>query len=131
MQELCNPLISDNGTLTEDSPLAKWGRLIVEASAKLKQNSNNPTSYASWMEDAGFINIQTVVHKWPTNQWPDSEEAKLKGLWNLYNLLSRLHEFTRVLFVKVLGWDLSNVDALIDEVKAELQNEKVNAYWPV
>jgi hypothetical protein len=131
MQELCNPLSSDDGTLAENSPLAKWGMLIVEASAKLNRNANNPTNYASWMREAGFTNVETVVHKWPTNPWPKDEKEKLKGLWNLYNVLERLQEFTTALFTRVLGWSREEVDAFLVDVRAELQNKNVHAYWPV
>ncbi|KAK2750376.1 hypothetical protein FQN57_003856 [Myotisia sp. PD_48] len=131
MQELCNPVTCDDGTLTEGSPLTKWGRLIVEASARVKKNSNNPASYESWMRQAGFTNVRTEVHKWPTNSWPEDEKEKLKGLWNLYNVLDRLQVFTVALFTKVLGWAREDVDAFLVDVSAELQNRDVHAYWPV
>ncbi|PGH18127.1 hypothetical protein AJ79_00755 [Helicocarpus griseus UAMH5409] len=131
MQELCNPIVSDDGTLAEDSSLAKWAKLLVEASAKLKRPADNPRNYASWMQEAGFTNVQTVVHKWPINPWPEDEREKLKGLWNLYNVLERLEKFTTALLTKALGWGREEVHALLVDVRAEMQNEDVHAYFPV
>jgi hypothetical protein len=131
MQELCNPVTSDDGTLDEYSPLAKWGRLITEASAQLNRPVDNPTHYASWMRKAGFTNIETVVYKFPTNPWPNDEKGKLKGLWNLYNVIQRLDEFTTVLFTKVLGWSRGDVDAFLVDVRKQLQDKNTHAYWPV
>ncbi|KAF9885520.1 hypothetical protein FE257_012848 [Aspergillus nanangensis] len=131
MQELCNPVACDDGTLPEDSPLARWGRLLIEASEKMHRPTDNPTKYESWMREAGFVHCQTVVHEWPTNAWPQEESEKLKGIWNLFNVLQRLEEFTMVLLVKVLGWKADDVAAFLVDLRAELQNPEVHAYWPV
>lgn len=131
MQELCNPLRCDDGTLAPDSALSRWGQLLVEASLKMDQPADNPTRYATWMEAAGFTNVETVVYKWPTNPWSDDKGEKLKGLWNLCNVLERLSEFTTMLLTKVLGWSQHDVDVLLEEVRVELQDPTIHAYWPV
>ncbi|PLB46280.1 S-adenosyl-L-methionine-dependent methyltransferase, partial [Aspergillus steynii IBT 23096] len=131
MQELCNPLRSDDGTLTADSALSRWGQLLVEASTKMDRPADNPTRYASWMQAAGFTNVETIVYKWPTNPWSQDEREKLKGLWNLYNVLERLREFTSMLLTKVLGWSQEDVDSLLVDVRTELQDPNVHVYWPV
>ncbi|KAH8427067.1 uncharacterized protein LDX57_004785 [Aspergillus melleus] len=131
MQELCNPLRCDDGTLAADSALSRWGQLLVEASTKIDRPADNPTRYARWMQAAGFKNVGTVVYKWPTNPWSQDEGEKLKGLWNLYNVLERLPEFTSMLLTKVLGWRQEDIHSLLVDVRAELQDPKVHAYWPV
>ncbi|KAK1145513.1 hypothetical protein N8T08_004071 [Aspergillus melleus] len=131
MQELCNPLRCDDGTLPAGSALSRWGQLLVEASTKMERPADSPTRYASWMQAAGFTNVETVVYKWPTNPWSQDEGGKLKGLWNLYNVLDRLPEFTSMLLTKVLGWRQEEVNVLLMDVRAELQDPNVHAYWPV
>lgn len=46
--------------------------------------------YKRLMEDAGFLDVVEVVHKWPTNQWPKDPDMKELGMWNLENLLQGL-----------------------------------------
>ncbi|KAL4866676.1 hypothetical protein BDV12DRAFT_198898 [Aspergillus spectabilis] len=131
MQELSNPVTSDDGTLSPSDPLAKWGRLLIEASDKINRPVDNPTKYETWMRDAGFVNCQTVVFKWPTNPWPKDERGKMMGLWNLFNVLQRFEEFSMALLVKVLGWDGEDARGFLGEVRAELRDGGVHAYWPV
>lgn len=83
------------------------------------------------MQAAGFTNVKTVVYKWPTNAWSDDERERLKGLWNLYNVLERLREFTSMLMTKVVGWSQEDVDVLLVDVRAELHDPSVHAYWPL
>ncbi|KAL4813845.1 hypothetical protein BDW67DRAFT_187271 [Aspergillus spinulosporus] len=131
MQELSNPVASDDGTLPENNPLSQWGRLLIEASKKMNRPVDNPAKYEAWMREAGFVNCHMVVYKWPTNPWPAEEKGKMLGLWNLYNVLQRFEEFSMALLVKVLGWDADDAKTFLGEVKGELMNGDVHGYWPV
>lgn len=131
MQELSNPVTSDDGTLPENKPLSQWGRLLIEASKKMNRPVDNPAKYETWMREAGFVNCHTVVYKWPTNPWPADEKGKTLGLWNLYNVLQRFEEFSVALLVKVLGWEMDDAKTFLGKVKEELMNEDVHGYWPV
>ncbi|KAL4758921.1 uncharacterized protein BDW70DRAFT_152082 [Aspergillus foveolatus] len=131
MQELSNPVTSDDGTLPENNPLFQWGCLLIEASKKMNRPVDNPAKYETWMREAGFVNCHTVVYKWPTNPWPAEEKGKTLGLWNLYNVLQRFEEFSMALLVKVLGWEMDDAKTFLGKVKEELMNEDVHGYWPV
>ncbi|KAL4998922.1 S-adenosyl-L-methionine-dependent methyltransferase [Aspergillus recurvatus] len=131
MQELSNPVTSDDGTLRETNPLSHWGRLLSEASKKMNRPVDNPAKYETWMRDAGFVNCRTVMYKWPTNPWPADEKGKMLGLWNLFNVLQRFEEFSMTLLVKVLGWEGDDAKRFLGEVKEELMNGDVHGYWPV
>ncbi|KAL3432971.1 S-adenosyl-L-methionine-dependent methyltransferase [Aspergillus tetrazonus] len=131
MQELSNPVTSDDGTLPENNPLSQWGRLLIEASKKMNRPVDNPAKYETWMREAGFVNCHTVVYKWPTNPWPADEKGKTLGLWNLYNVLQRFEGFSVALLVKVLGWEMDDAKTFLGKVKEELMNEDVHGYWPV
>ncbi|CBF80718.1 hypothetical protein AN8520.2 [Aspergillus nidulans FGSC A4] len=131
MQELSNPVTSDDGTLSENNPLSQWGRLLIEASKKMNRPVDNPAKYETWMREAGFVNCHTVAYNWPTNPWPADEKGKTLGLWNLYNVLQRFEEFSVALLVKVLGWEMDDAKTFLGNVKEELMNEGVHGYWPV
>jgi len=74
-----NPVTCDDGTLTEDSALAKWNRHLVDASVKLGAPLNGASDYKRYLEDAGFVNVVQHKYKWPTNNWPKDPKAKNIG----------------------------------------------------
>jgi len=122
---------SDDGTLTEDCALSVWSKLLLEATIKVGQAANRPAQYGQWMREAGFINTKTVVYKWPTNPWPKDKTHKTMGLWNHYNVLQGLQGFTIGLFTRVLGWSPDQIEALLVDVRKDLQNRHIHAYWPM
>ena len=74
-----NPAQSDDGTLAEDSNLAKWNRLWLEASLKAGAPVNSAERYKQQLIDAGFVNVVQVEYKWPIGSWPKEKNAKLLG----------------------------------------------------
>jgi hypothetical protein len=131
MQELCYPMRSDDGTLTEDCALSHWSKVLLDTTIQAGQGANKPAQYGDWMREAGFVNVTTVVYKWPTNQWPKDKKLKLMGLWNNYNVLQGLQGFTIGLFTRVLGWTPEQTNVLLVDVRKDLQNRHIHAYWPM
>ena len=122
---------SDDNTFPEDSALSVWSKLLLEATIKVGQGANKPAQYEQWMREAGFINTRTVVYKWPTNLWPEDKKHKTMGLWNHYNVLQGLQGFTIALFTRVLGWTPEKTELLLVDVRKNLRNQDIHAYWPM
>jgi hypothetical protein len=81
--EICdpvNPCISDDGTLTEDSALLKWNRLLVEGSNKLGASMEAIHNMKRWVEETGYVNVTKVEYKWPINGWPKDQHFKEVGM---------------------------------------------------
>ncbi|KAK5030648.1 hypothetical protein LTS07_005432 [Exophiala sideris] len=131
MQELCYPIRCDDGTLSDDCALSEWSRLLLDATVQVGQAANKPIQYEEWMQQAGFVNTRTVVYKWPTNSWPPDGKLKTMGLWNHYNALQGLQGFTVGLFTRILGWSLGKTDTLLMNVKKDLEDKDIHAYWPI
>ncbi len=72
------PSSCDDGTLPEDSALAKWNRLLVEAAGKVGAALGSALEYEGQLTTAGFQNATQVEYKWPTNTWP--KDAKYKEI---------------------------------------------------
>lgn len=131
MQELCYPMRSDDGTLSDDCALSEWSRLLLDATIRVGQAANKPAQYEEWMRQAGFVNTRTAVYKWPTNPWPQDRKLRTMGLWNHYNVLQGLQGFTVGLFTRVLGWSLAKTEAFLLDVKKDLEDTNIHAYWPM
>lgn len=52
---------------------------MAEAASKMRGSSDAATRYKSQLEGAGFVNVQEIVYKWPTNRWPRDKKYKELG----------------------------------------------------
>lgn len=132
--ELYDPMFgirSDDGTLPPDSALAKWDKLMLEASYTAGCYLNSPLAYKQQLIAAGFTDVTQVALVWPTNTWPKNKMLKTIGLWVTDNMSKAVEALTLHLFTNVLGWSVEETQNLCEEVKADLQNRRIHAYWPV
>ncbi|KAK1756515.1 S-adenosyl-L-methionine-dependent methyltransferase [Echria macrotheca] len=125
-----NPPTSDDGTLTDKTALDKWGRLMSEAAAKLGSRLDSALGYEEQLAAAGFTGVVRTDYKWPSNTWPKDRLYKNIGAWNHENVLQGLHGFTVSLFTNVLGWSAAEVETFLIDVRKDLKNREIHAYWP-
>ena len=80
--EVCdpiNPMDCDDGSLSEDSALLRWTRLLRESSTKLGAGLDSAEKYKQQLIDAGFVNVVQKEFKWPMNTWPKDPKHKELG----------------------------------------------------
>jgi len=130
-QEVCAPAFSDDGTLKPDSALSKWYNLLNEACRKLGQDPTNPRRYGEWMKEAGFVNVQEKIVKWPLSPWPKDKRSKTLGQWNMWNALQGMEGFCMALLTRVLNWSVEEVQLFLVEVRKDIKNPMIHAYMPV
>lgn len=127
-----NPLTSDDGTLTADSALLRWNKLLVEASEKMGRPLNSCRDYHKQLTDAGFVNIvATTDLKWPMNTWPKDRKNKNAGAWCAENFSQGVQGVSLMLFTKVLGWTVDEVEILLTDVRKDVNNKAIHGYWPI
>ncbi|KAF1810036.1 S-adenosyl-L-methionine-dependent methyltransferase [Eremomyces bilateralis CBS 781.70] len=131
LQELCLPCVSDDGTLLSDSALLRCFNLLVEASKKIGQPADSPKNYEPAMRKRGFVNVEKHVHKWATNTWPTDPKEKEIGKWTKENLFQGIQGFALALLTRVLGWGEDEVEVLLMDVRNEIKNTEIHAYWPL
>lgn len=79
IQDLIYPILSDDGTLTDDAPLNRWGHLMNEAFRVAKRPVDSGLYYQQQLAEVGFVDIGVVHEKWPTNRWPRDRKYKQIG----------------------------------------------------
>lgn len=131
MQELCLPCRSDDGSLKDDSAMKRCWDLMVEATIKMGCDARNPRHYDSWMRETGFARVHTEVVKWPVNGWPANHKEKTLGRWTQVNVLQGIQGFALGLLTRVLEWSAEEVELLLMDVRKDLQNTDIHAYWPL
>ena len=131
MQDIAFPFGSDDDTVSPSSALHKWCELLTQAYGKMGRSAAIVKAYKQLMEEAGFVDVVEVVHKWPTNTWPKDPEYKELGAWTLTNDLQGLQGWTMAPFTRSLGWSQEAVEVFLVEVRNDLKNRKIHAYWPI
>jgi hypothetical protein len=129
IQDLCLPTECDDGTMAVDGALHKWQLGLVEASKKLGRPLGNAREYKGFLEKAGFINVVEKKFKWPSNTWPKDPKYKTLGMWQLANAENGLEAWTLALYTRALGWSKEQVLTLCANVRKDIRNPKIHAYW--
>ena len=131
MQDSRFEVQSDDGTAAPTTALMRWSELLIQAFDKFERPANLVGSYKRLMEEAGFVDVVEVVHKWPFNTWPKDPKHKELGAWNYANLTQALQGFTMAPFTRGLGWSPAEVEVLLMDVRKDLKNRNIHAYCPI
>ncbi|KAG7403854.1 putative methyltransferase tdiE [Fusarium oxysporum f. sp. rapae] len=131
LQEIDVIMKSDDGTLTEDNALLKWNKLLNEAAIKLGRPFEKTDAFKNIMAEVGFTNIVTTRFKWPTNRWAKDKKYKELGAWNNENTSVALESLTIAPFTRAHGWSSEEVDVFLVDVRKDLNDPKIHAYWPI
>lgn len=131
LAEFSFTLRCDDGTMPADwPPLVLWG-LIREA--VYRQNRLAPADRGEtlkhFLEDAGFVDVQTKVMKCPTGVWPKNEKLKQAGRFTLLSVETAYEAWAMMLCTTVLGMPESEVKELCEKAKNAHLDRKVHAYW--
>jgi hypothetical protein len=82
-------------------------------------------------EDRGFEEVTQTIVKLPCNMWPKEKRMKLLGAWEMENLLSSLEGLVMRLFQKALGWSAEEVSIFLIDVRKDIKDRNLHAYWPL
>lgn len=84
---------------------------------------------ATWMRDAGYVDIHERVDKIPMNSWPKDAFLKHVGrLWEA-NWLEGLSAFSYKLFgPDGLGWTQNELEVFLIDVRKCIKDRNVHAY---
>lgn len=87
------------------------------------------TEYKSYLEQAGFEGVVEVVRKWPSNSWPRESKYKEIGMWALEDIGGGLEGLSLGHLTRGLGWSREQTLLLCANVRKELRNPRLHAYW--
>ena len=97
----------------------------------MKRDPSWAERYKEWAVAAGFENVVELRYKWPQNPWPKDPALKELGKWNMINMLNGLEGFTLRVFMKILEMSRAETEVLMMEMRKDVQNRKIHAYWPM
>lgn len=79
LMDIIYPPQSDDGTLSEGSPLYEWSALLLRTFATMGSPLDSALRYKEQLEAAGFVDVKVAKRKWPMNRWPKDPKYKQIG----------------------------------------------------
>ncbi|KXX78597.1 Phosphoethanolamine N-methyltransferase 1 [Madurella mycetomatis] len=131
LADITFPTLSDDGTLTDTSALSQWNKHVIEAGHILNHSIECAKHYKQQMIDAGFVNVQEKLYKWPINSWPKDAKYKEIGIWTEQNFCGGIYGLSVALFTRALGWTAEELQVFLVNVRKDLSNRQIHAYWPI
>ncbi|KAK5651806.1 hypothetical protein OQA88_11674 [Cercophora sp. LCS_1] len=125
------PPLSDDGTLKPNSPLSRWAEYGLECGRLMERELDSATKYKRQLEEAGFVGVVERGFKWPVNGWARDPKLKELGHWAEANFVEGLYGMSVAGFTRFLGWGIEELESFLVDVKKEIGNRRVHAYWPV
>lgn len=119
----------DDGTMAPDSAIARWHDLMHEAAAKAGFPLDIISQVPEMMRDAGYSDIVARQVKWPINTWPRDPKHKDLGQWAHENFSWGCESMSLALFTRVLGWSSEEVRVFMAQVRKDLKDRRIHAYW--
>jgi hypothetical protein len=119
----------DDGTLAPDSALSKWHDYMHEGASRAGFPLDAVSKVPDMMRDAGFADVISVPIKWPINTWPRDPKHKQLGQWAMENFCWGCESMSLALLTRALGWSLEEVRVFMTQVRQDLRNRKIHAYW--
>nr|XP_036582736.1 methyltransferase domain-containing protein [Colletotrichum truncatum]KAF6791527.1 methyltransferase domain-containing protein [Colletotrichum truncatum] len=131
LQDNAFPIQCPDDSMPEHSAIARWSSLLVEGTNRIGRPIDTPSRFKQLLEEAGFEDV--VEHKkiWPVSPWPANKRLREMGWWSQAAAIAGLEVSTLALFTRVLGWSKEEVQEFCEEVKEELLDTSVHAYFNV
>ncbi|KAI9783245.1 MAG: hypothetical protein M1839_004085 [Geoglossum umbratile] len=120
---------SDDGSLTEDHELRKWGHQFTDAFRSWGRDPSPGPSLQSWIEGAGFVNITQHCLKVPIGLWPREPRFKEIGAYTLIQLLDNFEGLSLAAYTRILGYTKADVQAHGQMVKRDIMNPRIHAMF--
>ncbi|KAL6362925.1 hypothetical protein LRP88_02325 [Fusarium phalaenopsidis] len=136
IMDIIYPPRSDDGTLSEDSPLYKWATLLLRTFAAMGSPLDSALRYKEQLEAAGFVDVHVVQRKWPMNRWPKAKIYKQIGMWANQNTMDALAAISLAVFTRPegqggLGWTSEELEVFLIEVRKDIKDHTIHSYWPI
>jgi hypothetical protein len=97
----------------------------------MNRPADTALQYADQMRAAGFEDIHQSLFKWPQNRWPKDPKMKELGMWTHADIAGGLSGLSMAMFTRVLGWTAEELEVFLVDVRKEMRDTRVHAYFPM
>lgn len=124
-------LTSDDGTVTETSAVAQWGKLFRSGGDKIGRPFTliEDGVVRRAMEEAGFVDVSVRNYKCPIGGW--ARDRKMAEMGEYMRLAFEQDAEGAVLFMADLqGWTREEIMVYNAMLRSELRDKNKHAYFP-
>lgn len=130
--EFSIPLLSDDGSVPDDSVWTDWNVLFRAAGEKMGRAFNVSEFWEDKLRDAGFTGeINRHMVKLPVGGWAADPRWKEVGLFNRMHLEQGLEGFANYVCHMVMGYRAEETEVLLARVRNAIKNRSYHAYYPL
>ncbi|EQB55382.1 hypothetical protein CGLO_04696 [Colletotrichum gloeosporioides Cg-14] len=123
--------VSDDGTLREDSSICESVRLLKSAAEQFGRPFKYMSGLKTTLINAGFVDVQLLQFKWPTNPWPADPRYKELAEWMSENLATGWEGVCLAMLTRAHGWTREEVIVFMAQCRAEFRNKHIHAYFSI
>ncbi|KAJ5414522.1 hypothetical protein N7509_001149 [Penicillium cosmopolitanum] len=129
--ELTPHFVSDDGSLPPDNILADWGQTLINAGNKSGRPFNLFDTCQDHIKEAGFVDREIYLAKWPLGPWPRDKRLKEAGTVNHEHWSIGMEGYGMFLFTKFgdpVPWSKEEVQVYTAKLRNELKNPRFHIY---
>ncbi|KAG4440046.1 hypothetical protein IFR05_004496 [Cadophora sp. M221] len=130
-QEIFPTPFCDDNTMPDNYPFLEWSKYFDQAATTAKRPVRIAHKLKRWYEEAGFVDVQEKIIRMPMNPWPRDKHAKALGKMSEANLLAGLGAFTMGPFSRMFGWNMTEIEVYLVNVRRSISDRNVHAYLKV
>ncbi|RSL69594.1 hypothetical protein CEP53_002185 [Fusarium sp. AF-6] len=123
-------VLSDDGSVQDDSALGQWGEIFIEGGRKIGRPFTvvEDDLQKKAMEAAGFVDIKVATFKCPIGGWPKDEKLKEVGRY-MKLALGQDIEGAVIFMADLLGWKKEEILLYAAHLRRELASTKFHPYY--
>jgi hypothetical protein len=112
----------------EGTALSRLAKMLVEGMRMAGKDITQAPRYKSYMEAAGFVDVVEEHFQWPTNTWPQGKYHKTVGMLFNQDMQEGLSGIVMGVCTRVFKMSPADVEALLVDVKRDLNDRSIHAY---
>ncbi|KAK0710521.1 S-adenosyl-L-methionine-dependent methyltransferase [Apiosordaria backusii] len=126
-------LYSEDGTVTEDSPMGTWTKVFKEAKKKFGRTffPIEEDVQRQGIEKAGFVNVTVKDFKVPMTGFPKDPKLKEIGQYSHLSIEQDLEGMVLYIFGEVMGWSVVEIHAFLAHFRKQMRDKSCHPLFPV
>ncbi|KAK7414827.1 hypothetical protein QQX98_006342 [Neonectria punicea] len=128
LQAMRGQFVSDDGTSEKATNAQRWAAGLLDSSAKFGKPIDCVGDWKYKLDQAGFVDIHQEIRKAPIGAWAKDPILKEVGKYQAMQSLQAIDSYTPMLFEKILGWRMEEIQVLMAQAKKELKDRSIHLY---
>ncbi|PMD63054.1 S-adenosyl-L-methionine-dependent methyltransferase [Hyaloscypha bicolor E] len=120
--------IDDSGNGTA---LGTWSQRLMAGGAALGKDLTRGRRYKEILEEIGFVDVVEKRTQFPIGTWAMGRKNKTLGAWMRHDMLTGLQAMSMAIMTRGLGMASEEVDGHLVDVNAEIESNRVHAYYSI